>query len=239
MVRHISWRMNERYSSKDDVHMRRREPPQGYLGFYWDTVKPALCTSWGQNHQYQTSGQRVPCLYVSGKPLFTANHHWLCLEWAQKVADSDSVPRASCHLWEWDYTPVLLCRCTIKCLSIAWRELLVSLPSLSRLVDSSTSGSIFQWRKIVANAIRRTHECCMVQGYSSGYTISIGQAAFAFRYQDDTTTPQWARIVTAFLQQAIITKMGHLTTSPNCNNIGLLWHGLGHAFNRIDKLCAI
>ena len=56
-----------------------------------------------------------------------------------------------------------------------------------------------------------------------------------YRYQDDNATPHHARIVLAFLQQGHVTKMEQPPRSPDCNPIEHLWDEFGRAISSMDN----
>ena len=56
-----------------------------------------------------------------------------------------------------------------------------------------------------------------------------------YRYQDDNATPHCARVVLDFLQQGNVTKMEQPPRSPDCNPIEHLWDELGRAISSMDN----
>ena len=56
-----------------------------------------------------------------------------------------------------------------------------------------------------------------------------------YRYQDDNATPHRARVVLDFLQQGNVTKMEQPPRSPDCNPIEHLWDEFGQAISSIDN----
>ena len=56
-----------------------------------------------------------------------------------------------------------------------------------------------------------------------------------YRYQDDNATPHRARVVLDFLQQGNVTKMEQPPRSPDCNPIEHLRDELGRAINSMDN----
>ena len=56
-----------------------------------------------------------------------------------------------------------------------------------------------------------------------------------YRYQDDNTTPHHARVVLDFLQQGNVTKMEQPPRSPDCYPIEHLWDDLGRAISSMDN----
>ena len=56
-----------------------------------------------------------------------------------------------------------------------------------------------------------------------------------YRYQDDNDTPHRARVVLDFLQQGNVTKMEQPPRSPDCNPIEHLWDELGRAISSMDN----
>ena len=56
-----------------------------------------------------------------------------------------------------------------------------------------------------------------------------------YRYQDDNATPHRARVVLDFLQQGKVTKMEQPPRSPDCNPIEHLWDELGRAISSMDN----
>ena len=56
-----------------------------------------------------------------------------------------------------------------------------------------------------------------------------------YRYQDDNATPHRARVVLDFLQQGNVTKMEQPPWSPDCNPIEHLWDELGRAISSMDN----
>ena len=57
-----------------------------------------------------------------------------------------------------------------------------------------------------------------------------------YRYQDENATPHRARVVLDFLQQGNVTKMKQPPRSPNCNPIEHLWDELGRAISSLQHL---
>ena len=57
----------------------------------------------------------------------------------------------------------------------------------------------------------------------------------SYRYQDDNATPHRARVVLDFLQQGNVTKMEQPPRSPDCNPIEHLWDELGRAISSMDN----
>ena len=55
------------------------------------------------------------------------------------------------------------------------------------------------------------------------------------RYQDDNATPHRARVVLDFLQQGNVTKMKQPPRLPDCNPIEHLWDELGRAISSMDN----
>ena len=56
-----------------------------------------------------------------------------------------------------------------------------------------------------------------------------------YHYQDDNATPHCARVVLDFLQQGNVTKMEQPPRSPDCNPIEHLWDELGQAISSMDN----
>ena len=56
-----------------------------------------------------------------------------------------------------------------------------------------------------------------------------------YHYQDDNATPHCARVVLDFLQQGNVTKMEQPPRSPDCNPIEHLWDELGRAISSMDN----
>ena len=56
-----------------------------------------------------------------------------------------------------------------------------------------------------------------------------------YRYQDDNTTPHRARVVLDFLQQGNVTKMEQPPRLPDCNPIEHLWDKLDRAISSMDN----
>ena len=56
-----------------------------------------------------------------------------------------------------------------------------------------------------------------------------------YRYQDDNAIPHRARVVLDFLQQGNVTKMEQPPRSPDCNPIEHLWDELGRAISSMDN----
>ena len=56
-----------------------------------------------------------------------------------------------------------------------------------------------------------------------------------YRYQDDNATPHHARVVLDFLQHGNVTKMEQPPRSPDCNPIEHLWDELGRAISSMDN----
>ena len=144
------------------------------------------------------------------KPLLTANHRRLRLEWAQRwrnLTVAHFQPGCQAHRVQAGGGSVHV-----------WGAFHNSAKSPLVLPDGYLTGLLYR-------------------GISQNNLVPFARHYFGdnYRYQDDNDTPHRARVVLDFLQQGNVTKMEQPPRSPNCNPIEHLWDELGRAISSMDN----
>ena len=174
------------------------------------------------------------------KPLLTANHRCLRLEWAQRwrnltVAHWQHVifgDESSFQFYPEDG------RLRGSCLPAEH-----FLPGCQAHWVQAGGGSVHVWGAFPNSA---KSPLVLPDGYLTGvlYRGILQNTLVPFarhyfrdnhRYQDDNTTPHRARVVLDFLQQGNVTKMEQPPRSSDCNPIEHLWDELGRAISSMDN----
>ena len=174
------------------------------------------------------------------KPLLTANHRRLRLEWAQRwrnltVAHWQHVifgDESRFQLYPVDG------RLSVRCLP---GELFR--PGCQAHRVQAGDGSVHVWGAFHNSA---KSPLVLPDGYLTGVLyrgilqntlVPFARHYFGdnYRYQDDNATPHRARVVLDFLQQGNVTKMEQPPRSPDCNPIEHLWDELGRAISSMDN----
>ena len=174
------------------------------------------------------------------KPLLTANHRRLRLEWAQKwrnltVAHWQHVvfrDESRFQLYPVDDRP-RVCRLPGERFQ----------PGCQAHRVQAGGGFVSVW-----GAFHNRAKSLLVlpDGYLTGvlYRGMLQNTLVLFarhyfgdnsRYQDDNATPHRAGVVLDFLQQGNVTKMEQPPRSPDCNPIAHLWDELGQAISSMDN----
>ena len=141
------------------------------------------------------------------KPLLTANHRRLLLEWAQRLG-----------------------RLRVRRLPGEHFR-----PGCQPHMVQAGGGSVHVWGAFHNSAKSplvlpdRYLTCVFYRGILQNILVSFARHYFGdnYRYQDDNATPHRARVVLDFLQQGNVTKMEQPPRSPDCNPIEHLWDELG------------
>ena len=174
------------------------------------------------------------------KPLLTANHRRLRLEWAQRwrnltVAHWQHVifgDESRFQLYPVDGR-LRVCRLPGECF---W-------PGCQAHRVQAGGGSVHVWGAFHNSA---KSPLVLPDGYLTGVLyrgilqntlVPFARHYFGdnYRYQDDNATPHRARVVLDFLQQGNVTKMEQPPRSPDCNPIEHLWDELGRAISSMDN----
>ena len=174
------------------------------------------------------------------KPLLTANHRRLRLEWAQRwrnltVAHWQHVifgDESRFQLYPVDG------RLRVRCLPGERFR-----PGCQAHRVQAGGGSVHVWGAFHNNV---KSPFVLPDGYLTGVLyrgilqntlVPFARHYFGdnYRYQDDNATPHRARVVLDFLQQGNVTKMEQPPRSPNCNPIEHLWDELGRAISSMDN----
>ena len=177
------------------------------------------------------------------KPLLTANHRRLRLEWAQRWRNL-TVAHWPCwqHVIFGDESRFQLC-------PVDGRLRVRRLPGerfrpgcqVHRV--QAGGGSVHVWGAFHNSA---KSPLVLPDGYLTGVLyrgilqntlVPFARHYFGdnYRYQDDNATPHRARVVLDFLQQSNVTKMEQPPRSPDCNPIEHLWDELGRAISSMDN----
>ena len=174
------------------------------------------------------------------KPLLTANHRRLRLEWAQRWRNLTVA--------HWQHV-IFGDESRYQLYPVDGRLRVRRLPGerfrpgcQADMVQAGC-GSVHVW-----GAFHNSAKCPLVlpDGYLTGVLyrgiLQYSLVPFArhyfgdnYRYQDDNATPHRARVVLDFLQQGNVTKMEQPPRSPDCNPIEHLWDELGRAISSMDN----
>ena len=174
------------------------------------------------------------------KPLLTANHRRLCLEWAQRWRNLTVA--------HWQHV-IFSDESRFQLYPVDGRLRVRRLPGerfrqgrQAHRVQAG-GGSVHVWGAFHNSA---KSPLVLPDGYLTGVLyMSILQntlVPFArhyfgdnYHYQDDNATPHRARVVLAFQQQGNVTKMEQPPRSPDCNPIEHLWDELCRAISSMDN----
>ena len=150
------------------------------------------------------------------KPLLTANHRRLRLEWAQRWRNLTVAHWQ--HVIFGDESRFQLYRVDGR---LRVRRLPGERfrPGCQAHRVQAGGGSVQVW-----GAFRNSAKSPLVQLPLHNY-----------RYQDNNATPHRARVVLDFLQQGNVTNMEQPPRSSDCNPIEYLWDGLGRAISPMDN----
>ena len=174
------------------------------------------------------------------KPLLTANHRRLRLEWAQRWRDLTVA--------HWQHV-IFGDESRFQLYPVDGRLRVRRLPGerfwpgcQAHRVQAG-GGSVHVWGAFHNSA---KSPLVLPDGYLIGvlyrgilqYTlVPFARHYFGdnYRYQDDNATPHRARVVLDFLLQGNVTKMEQPPRSPDCNPIEHLWDELGRAISSMDN----
>ena len=174
------------------------------------------------------------------KPLLTANHRRLRLEWAQRWRNLTVA--------HWQHV-IFGDESRFQLYPVDGRPRVRRLPGerfrpgcQSHRVQAG-GGSVHVWGAFHNSA---KSPLVLPDGYLTGVLyrgilqntlVPFARHYFGenYRYQDDNATPHRARVVLDFLQQGNVTKMEQPPRSPDCNPIEHLWDELGRAISSMDN----
>ena len=174
------------------------------------------------------------------KPLLTANHRRLRLEWAQR--------RRNLTVAHWQHV-IFGDESRFQLYSVDGRLRVRRLPG-ERFRPSwqahrvqAGGGSVHVWGAFHNSA---KSPLVLPDGYLTGVLyrgilqntlVPFARHYFGdnYHYQDDNATPHRARVVLDFLQQGNVTKMEQPPRSPDCNLIEHPWDELGRAISSMDN----
>ena len=174
------------------------------------------------------------------KPLLTANHRRLPLEWAQRWRNLTVA--------HWQHV-IFRDESRFQLYPVDGRLRVRRLPGerfrpgcQAHRVQAG-GGSVHVWGAFHNSA---KSPLVLPDGYLTGvlYKVILQNTLVQFarhyfednyRYQDDNATPHRARVVLDFLQQGNVTKMEQPPRSPDCNPIEHIWDELGRAISSMDN----
>ena len=174
------------------------------------------------------------------KPLLTANHRHLRLEWAQRWRNLTVA--------HWQHV-IFGDESRFQLYPVDGRLRLRRLPGerfrpgcQAHRVQAG-GGSVHVWGAFHNSA---KSPLVLPDGYLTGMLyrgilqntlVPFARHYFGdnYRYQDDHATPHRARVVLDFLEQGNVTKMEQPPRSPDCNPIKHLWDELGRAISSMDN----
>ena len=155
------------------------------------------------------------------KPLLTANHRRLRLEWAQRWRNLTVA--------HWQHV-IFGDESRFQLYPVDGRLRVRRLPGerfrpgcQAHRVQAG-GGSVHVWGAFHNNA--KSHTLVPFARHYFGDN---------YRYQDDNATPHCARVVLDFLQQGNVTKMEQPPRSPDCNPIEHLWDELDRTISSMDN----
>ena len=174
------------------------------------------------------------------KPLLTANHRRLRLEWAQRWRNLTVA--------HWQHV-IFGDESRFQLYPVDGRLRVSRLPGESFRPGCQAhrfqagGGSVHVWGAFHNSA---KSPLVLPDGYLTGVLyrgilqntlVPFARHYFGdnYRYQDDNATPHRARVVLDFLQQGNVTKMEQPPRSPDCNPIEHRWDELGQAISSMDN----
>ena len=203
-----------------------------------------ICTEWGLVAQRLTNNRLLYRGYrayrPTTKPLLTANHRRLRLEWAQRWRNLTVA--------HWQHV-IFGDESRFQLYPVDGRLRVRRLPGerfrpgcQAHRVQAG-GGSVHVWGAFHNSA---KSPLVLPDGYLTGVLyrgilqntlVSFARHYFGdnYRYQDDNATPHRARVIFDFLLQGNVTKMEQPPRSPDCNPIEHLWDELGRAISSMDN----
>ena len=198
-----------------------------------------MVNNWLLSHGYRDVLKLLKSITTT-KPLLTANHRRLRLEWAQRWRNLTVA--------HWQHV-ILGDESRFQLYPVDGRLRVCRLPGerfrpgcQAHRVQAG-GGSVHIWG---AFHNRAKSPLVLPDGYLTGVLyrgilqntlVPFARHYFGdnYRYQDDNATPHRARVVLDFLQQGNVTKMEQPPRSPDCNTIEHLWDELGQAISSMDN----
>ena len=203
-----------------------------------------ICMEWGHNGRTMVNNRLLSRGYrayrPTTKPLLTANHRRLRLEWAQRWWNLSVA--------HWQHV-IFGDESRFQLYPVDGRLRVRRLPGerfrpgcQAHRVQAG-GGSVHVWGAFHNSA---KSPLVLPDGYLTGVLyrgilqntlVPFASHYFGdnYRYQDDNATPHRARVVLDYLQQGNVTKMEQPTRSPDCNPIEHLWDELGRAISSMDN----
>ena len=196
-----------------------------------------ICKEWGLvaqtvNNRLLSRGYRA--YRPTTKPLLTANHRRLRLEWAQSWRNLTVA--------HWQHV-IFGDESRFQLYPVDGRLRVRFWPGCQAHRVQAGGGSVHVW-----GAFHNSTKSPLVlpDGYLTGVLyrgilqntlVPFARHYFGdnYRYQDDNATPHRARVVLDFLQQGNVTKMEQPPRSPDCNPIEHLWDEFGRAISSMDN----
>ena len=194
-----------------------------------------ICTEWVR---LLSRGYRA--YRPTTKPLLTANHRRLRLEWAQKWRNLTVA--------HWQHV-IFGDESRFQLYSVDGRLRVPRLhgerfrPGCQAKRGKAGGGSVHVW-----GAFHNSAKSPLVlpdgyltsvlyRGILQNTLVPFARHYFGdnYRYQDDNATPHRARVVLDFLHQGNVTKMEQPPRSPDCNPIEHLWDELDRAISSMDN----
>ena len=174
------------------------------------------------------------------KPLLTANHRRLRLEWAQRWRNLTVAHWQHVIFGDESRFQLYPVDCRLRVRRLPGERFR---PGCQAHRVQAGGGSVHVWGAFHNSA---KSPLVLPDGYLTGVLyrgilqntlVPFARHYFGdnYRYQDDNATPHRARVVLDFLQQGNVTKMEQPPRSPDCNPIEHLWYELGRAISSVDN----
>ena len=199
----------------------------------WEWLRPrawrcgwGICMEWGS-----ALVPWSPCYRPPRKPPLTANHHRLCLEWAQRWQNLTMAHWQHVIFGDESRFDLYLVNGRLRFRRLPG-DCFQQMCQAYRV--QAGSGSVHVWGAFHSGAkppLAFPNRCLIDELYRGilQNTLVPFERQHNYRYQDKNATPHCSRVVLYFLKQGNATKMEQHGRSPDCNPIEHIWDEFGHA----------
>ena len=172
------------------------------------------------------------------KPLLTASHHRLRLEWTQRWRNLTVAHWQHVIFGDESRFQLYLVDGRLRVRRLPGERFRPGCQA-HRVQAGGGSSTYGELSTIAPNSLLCSltdiSPVCSIGAFARHYFGDNYHQLSATSYQDDNATPHRARLVLDFQQQGNVTKMEQPPRSPDCNPIEHLWDELGRAISSMDN----